>query len=157
MRSAVIYYSYNGNTRKVAWVLSEFLAQQGQVKEIDITALDESKNFFAQCTRARKHVRAQIKPAEFNLMQYDLICFGTPVWAFAPSPAMNAYLDSCFGLSGKTAVLFSTYGGAGKERCLDYMQELLAKKGVKEFKRFSIQQAKVKDAEFVLSEIKKII
>jgi hypothetical protein len=36
------------------------------------------------------------------------------------------------------------------------MQGILARKGAKSFKRFSIQQFKVKDREFVLSEIRNL-
>ena len=80
---------------------------------------------------------------------------GTPVWAFGPAPAMNTYLDRCSGLEGKTVVLFTTYGsGTGNGRCLDYMQNILTGKGVKAFKRFSIQQGKVSDRQHVLSIIK---
>jgi len=63
---------------------------------------------------------------------------------------MNTYLEGCFGLEGKTAVLFTTYGsGAGVSQCLNYMQAILSKKGAKDFRRFSIQQFKVDDKGFV--------
>jgi len=71
---------------------------------------------------------------------------------------MNTFLDKCLGLEGKDIVIFTTYGsGAGNSKCLNYMQKILAEKGAKSFKRFSVQQFKVKDKEFVLSEIKKVL
>ena len=155
MRSIIIYYSCTGNTKKVAGILAEILSQKGQVTQIELICLDESESFLGQCQRAFRHVKGKIQPVNFDLSGFDLICFGTPVWAFAPTPAMNTYLASCSGTEGKEIILFTTYGsGVGKERCLNYMQEMLTKKGVKSFKRFSIQQAKVKYKEFVLSEIK---
>lgn len=55
-------------------------------------------------------------------------------------------------------ILFTTYGsGTGNVRCLNYMQDILSKKGVREFSRFSIQQFEVKNKEFVLSKIKEIL
>lgn len=157
MRSAIIYYSYSGNTKLVAETLSLCLSAKGEVRMIDLQAQDESRTFFGQCKRAFWHVRAKLKPAKYDLSGYDILCFGTPVWAFAPAPAMNAYLDHCSGVGGKKIILFTTYGsGTGNQRCLNFMQGMLAKKGAKDFSRFSIQQGKVKDKEFVLSEIKKI-
>src|SRR4030043_227679 len=148
MKSAIVYYSYSGNTRKVAEVLSASLSQQGEADIIELKGLDESDKFFGQAMRAFRHKRAEIQPVNFNLSSYDLICFGSPVWAFGPAPAMNTYLDKCLGLAGKPAILFTTYGsGAGNERCLQFMQEILAKKGAGHFSRFSIQQFKVKDKE----------
>jgi len=157
MRSAIIYYSFTGNTKKVAGILAEYLRQKGEVELIELKPLDESKSFFGQGRRAFSHTRAKLEPVNFDLSQYDLVCFGTPVWAFAPVPAMNTYLDNCTGVEGKEAILFTTYGsGTGNERCLNYMQDALSKKGAKSFKRFSIQQFKVKNKEFVLSEIARL-
>ena len=63
---------------------------------------------------------------------------------------MNAYLEDCFNLQHKSVVLFSTYGsGAGVNRCFNYMQDILSKKGARDFKKFSIQQLKVGDAGFI--------
>ena len=154
MKTIIVYYSYSGNTKKVAGAFSEYLRRKGQVDIIELKGLDESNSFFGQVARALIHKRAKIEPTNFNLTQYDLVYLGTPVWAFAPAPAMNTYLDKCFGLEGKEVILFTTYGsGTGNQRCLNYMQDILTKKGAKDFRRFSIQQFKVKDKEFVLSKI----
>ncbi len=157
MKAVIIYYSYTGNTKKVAGVLAEYIKQKGEVELLELKAQNGKNSFFAQARRAFKHMRDEIETANFDLSAYDLICFGTPVWAFGPAPAMNAYLDKCSGLEEKEVVLFVTYGsGAGKERCLNYMQDILAKKGAKSFRRFSIQQFKVSDKDFILSKAKDI-
>ena len=157
MKSAVIYYSYSGNTKQVANLLVEHLNSQGEVNKIELTPLDESKSFLGQCRRAFSHARAKVEPVNFDLSGFDLICLGTPVWAFGPAPAMNTYLDNCSGVAGKDVILFSTFGsGTGNERCLNYMQDILSKKGSSNFNSFSIQQSKVGNREFVLSKIKEI-
>ena len=158
MKSVIIYYSYNGNTRQVAEVLSGLLSTKGQVDRLDLVSLDEPSSFLYQCRRAFSHVRSKIEEVNFDLSGYDLICLGTPVWAFAPAPAINTYLDKCSGIEGKEIILFATCGsGAGKERCLDYMQGLLAQKGALVFKRLTIQQRKVRNREFVGSQINKVL
>jgi flavodoxin len=158
MKSIVVYFSYSGNTRKVADILGEYLKAKGEVVVKEIKALDESANFFMQCARAFKKINAQIEPMNLELSGYDLICLGTPVWAFAPAPAMNTCLDKCFGLAGKQITLFTTYGsGTGNERCLKAMQDALIKKGAGKIKKFSIQQSKVNDKEFVIFKIKETL
>jgi len=153
MKILIVFYSYSGNTRTVARALAEFLGQKGAVDTIDLKPLDESDSFLGQCSRAFRHMRARIQDANFDLAGYDLICVGTPVWAFGPAPAINTYLDKCQGVTGKRLVLFTTYGsGVGSNRCLDYMQDILAKKGGVQFKRFSVQQSKCRDRESVLRE-----
>jgi flavodoxin len=157
MKSCLVYFSYSGNTKKVAEILSSVLSGKGESRIIELQALDEARGFFGQCRRAFWHIQAKLKPPQLDLSEYDLVCFGTPVWAFGPAPAMNAYLDSCSGVAGKKTVLFTTYGsGVGNQRCLDYMQEILAKKGGQGFQRFSIQQFQVLNKDSVLSEIKKL-
>jgi len=158
MKSLVVYYSYSGNTKKVAKVLAEILKAKGEVDELELVALDESGSFLGQCSRAFRHIKARIQDVNFDLSKYDLICFGTPVWAFGPAAALNTYLDKCSGIKGKQIILFSTYGsGTGKERCLDYAQKILSSKGAVGFKRFSIQQFKVDNKEFIINEISKVI
>ncbi len=158
MKSAIIYYSYSGNTKKVADILAAALSKFGPVQQIELIAPDESKSFFRQCRRAFYHLRAKINPVQIDLSDYDLICLGSPVWAFAPAPAVNTYLDLCTGLKGKVVVLFTTYGsGTGNQRCLKYIQDLLSKKEAKSFNCFSVQQTKIKDREFVIAKIKEIM
>lgn len=158
MKSAIIYYSYSGNTKKVAEILAGSLSKSGPVEQVELIATDESKSFFMQCRRAFYHLKATLNPVQVDLSAYDLICLGSPVWAFAPAPAINTYLDLCTGLAGKEVVLFTTYGsGTGNQRCLRYMQDLLSKKEVKSFICFSVQQNKIKDQEFVIAKIKEIM
>jgi multimeric flavodoxin WrbA len=150
MKILIIYYSYHGNTKRVAEILDECLKQTYEVRILRLETLNESTSFFRQAARAFFHKKARLSFADFDLSGYDLICLGTPVWAFAPTPAINAYLDGCFGLEGKSVVLFTTYGsGAGVIQCLNYMQTILSNKGAKDFKRFSIHQFRINDKEFV--------
>jgi flavodoxin len=150
MRAIIIYYSCTGNTKKVAETLAEYLKIRGEVKLLRLEALDESASFFGQAARAFWHKKARIASTEWELSGYDLICLGTPVWAFGPSPAINTYLEKCSGLEGKSVLIFTTYGsGTGVNRCFNYMQDILSKKGAKDFKRFAIQQFKVNDKEFI--------
>jgi flavodoxin len=158
MKSIIIYYSYSGNTKKVSEALVAHLQQKGDAQALELKPIDESDKFLIQAVRAFRRKKAKLEDVKFDLSKYDLICLGTPVWAFGPAPAMNTYLDGCFGVLGKQVLLFATYGsGVGKERCLDYMQQMLIKKGAKSFKRFLIQQGKVKYSEFVTSRIQETI
>ena len=150
MRAVVVYYSYSGNTKKVANFLADFLKLKSKVNTIQLQPEDESNSFFMQASRAFFHKRAKIASTEFNLCAYDLICFGTPVWAFGPVPAMNTYLDKCVGIESKRILLFTTFGsGVGAGRCFKYMRQVLAKKGATHFQQFSIQQEQVENTEVV--------
>jgi len=154
VKSIIIFYSYSGNTAEVAKTLADELNKQGSTDIIRLEALDESNSFLGQCKRAFFKKRARIKDTILDLSSYSLICLGTPVWAFGMAPALRTYIDRCKGAENKNLMLFTTFGsGTGNNKCLNEMQAILAQKGVREFKRFSVQQFKVKDKDFVRKKI----
>ncbi|MCM8801001.1 MAG: NAD(P)H-dependent oxidoreductase [Candidatus Omnitrophica bacterium] len=173
MRVLIVYYSFTGNTKKVTEFIAEYLVDKADaVNIVRLRPKQESRSFLGKCLSAffkqkpdifeevtipktkdtLEKMEIKLSPSEF-----DIVILGTPVWAFSPAPAMNTYLDRCSGLENKDVILFVTYhSGRGVESCLNYMQSILAKKGVKSFKRFSISQFKVNDKDFILSKIKGI-
>ncbi|MCD6094263.1 MAG: NAD(P)H-dependent oxidoreductase [Candidatus Omnitrophica bacterium] len=153
MRSIIIYYSHSGNTAKVAEILAEHIKQNGSAELIKLEPINEPKAFFTQAVQAFKRTKTKIKPIKIDLSEYALICLGTPVWAFAPAPAMNKYLNECRGIQDKDVILFVTYGsGLGVRRCLNIMEKEVRNKGAKKIFRFSIQESKV-DKQSLVSEV----
>ena len=122
MKSIIVFYSFSGNTARVADSLREYLEEKGTVEVHRLKAPSESKSFFAQCLQALFKKKVTLEGAPIEVGEFDLICLGTPVWAFAPTPAMRSYIDRCSGISGKRILLFITYGsGIGEEKCLNEM------------------------------------
>ncbi len=154
MKSIIVYYSFSGNTRRAAEALADVLRKISEVDMLELKALDESKSFFGQALRALLRTKAKVETVNIDLSEYDFICMGTPVWAFGPAPAMNAYLEKCKGLNGKQAVVFTTYGsGTGNNNCLNYMRGILHKKGIKKCESFSIEGSKTCDKNYIGSLI----
>ena len=157
MKSAIIFYSFSGNTKQVAELLVECFKERGEVTVIELNDLNEDGKFINQCKKAFRRKRTVIQNANFDLSAYDTICIGTPVWAFAPVPAINTYFDKASGIAGKDIIIFTTHGsGVGVGRCQNYMKEVLMKQGAKQIISFSVQQSKVKDKKLVLTKIKEI-
>ncbi len=158
MKSIVIYYSYTGNTKKIAEKLLDILKQKGEAEIHRLSPTDESNNFFAQAIRAFAGKKATLSNKSFDLSNYDLICLGSPVWAFAPTPAINTFLDKCQNLDGKDAICFTTYhSGAGVKKCANTMINELKKKGAFKLASFNIQQMKIADTDFVETTIQKAL
>jgi flavorubredoxin len=55
--------------------------------------------------------KKQIEPAALDVSEYNILVFGSPVWAFKPTPVIHTAIDSLKGCEGKKAVAFSTRGG----------------------------------------------
>ena len=158
MKSLIVYYSHTGNTKKVAEVLKTVLAEKGEADIFRIEAEDESNNFLMQCIRAATKKRAAIKKAPLDVKEYDVICIGTPVWAFAPVPAINSYMDGVKNIKGKDTISFLTYGsGAGVEKCFKLMKNALKEKQAFSQHSFKVQQIKVDDEQYIKEAVGKVI
>ncbi|MCK5306024.1 MAG: NAD(P)H-dependent oxidoreductase [Candidatus Omnitrophica bacterium] len=157
MKTLVVYYSYGGNTEKTAKVLVGLLKDKGFTVDVHkLKPENEKRNFFLQCLDALRGREAVLSDdVNFDLAGYDLVCIGSPVWAFAPTPAVNTYLDKMLNAGGKDAIVFTTYGsGTGVEKCINSIKKRLKQKGIREVYNFNIQQAKVDDRDFAVSMMK---
>ena len=95
---------------------------------------------------------------DFDASHYDLIVIGSPVWAFAPVPAINSYLDKLNGLHGKRAVVLLTSGsGLGVNRCFRKIKLVLESKGITHVDEINIPDRKQGDGDFIASSIDKYI
>jgi len=155
MKSLIVYYSFTGNTEKIASTLSGVLKDKGNAVTTRLTPLNETRGFFIQCIQAALGMRAKLaKEIDSDISEFDLLCLGTPVWAFAPTPAMNTYIDNLKGAQGKTALIFTTFGsGTGVRKCVNAIKKRLKEKGVSSIKEFNIQMLKVSDEGYVRKRI----
>ncbi len=89
MKSAVIYFSQTGNTKKVAEAIREGINSAA-----------------GHCDLIR------VQAAEINkLSGYDLIGVGGPVFVFKPSVNLSIFMSRMSPLKGKPCFLFATHGG----------------------------------------------
>ncbi len=158
-KAAVFFYSYSGNTKKVASVLQKELSAQYQASTIEIKALDEPDSFFRQCVRALRKKEALIGgDIPVDVSEYDLIALGTPVWAFGMAPAMRTFMNKCSGFESRDVIVFATYGsGVGKDKCLREMAAIAESKGAGQVRRFLIQQNDAANEQLVGLRIKEVL
>ncbi len=157
MKTAVIYYSYSGNTHRAAHAIMDFLKNKNESAiAVRIRPLREVTSFFGQCKEAFLAKKPELYRTLIDLKDFDRIILGSPVWAFKPAPAINTYLDQCGSLKGKEAISFVTYGsGAGKEKALLIMKKGLLAKGARVTGTMSFQQGE--DAGECRRKAKKIL
>src|SRR5512136_1078499 len=89
MKILVVYYSRDGRTRKVA----ERIAQNLKADLQEIAPLKGYKGFFGFFRAGSQAMRGKIpaiKPLEKDPAGYDLIIFGTPIWASRMSSPLRA-------------------------------------------------------------------
>ncbi len=89
MKTAVIYYTFGGSTKKEAQRLAaENQAALFRVEEARGRSLIGA--FIPGAYQAMHRKAAAIQPLNVNLQEFDKIIIGCPVWAGYPAPAFNA-------------------------------------------------------------------
>jgi len=155
MKTLIVYYSYSGHTDKVVKIFAETLKPKGEVTIQRLKPKTEINNFSAQCKAAFTRQKPELEDGvSFDASPYDIIIFGSPVWAFAPVPAMNTYLDKINGLHGKKTVILLTSGsGLGVKRCFKNIRTILESKGASHINEINIPDRKQGDEAFISSSI----
>ncbi|OQX81694.1 MAG: hypothetical protein B6D56_01845 [Candidatus Omnitrophica bacterium 4484_70.1] len=131
MRIAIVFYSFSGNTKRLSLFLKGMLEKKNhKVDMVEIKAEKEIKSFFRQVFCAFLKRKIPLEKVNINFDEFDLIIFATPVWAFTITPHLRTFLED-INLEGKKTACFVTFGsGAGAEKALKELENILkSKKG----------------------------
>ena len=159
MKTLVTYYSYSGNTDKIARMFSKILEARGEVHLQRLKPVSEIESFLGQCAAARRGGKTILEEGvKFDVTSYDMILIGSPVWAFAPTPAINTFLANLTGLKGKRAIVLLTSGsGLGVKACFKNIGKVLEAKGASKIDEINIPDIKNKDNDFIASSLQQIL
>lgn len=109
MKSLVIYYSLEGNTRFVAETIANEIG--GDILELKPKEDISTKGFMKYLKGGRQVVfkkRPELLPLDKDPSDYDLIYMGSPVWAASFVPSFNTFFSS-ISLKNKKIALFCCY------------------------------------------------
>lgn len=95
MKTLIVYYSFEGNTRYAARLLAEKLdADTLELEpERDYPRGNASKYVFGGAA-ASMSTAPKLKPYLCEPEKYDLVILGSPVWAGRAAPPLNTFLNS---------------------------------------------------------------
>lgn len=111
MKKIVIYYSYTGNTEKIATLIAEKLNCDILKLEPNIPYSSDYQTVVDGEKDNDKQVRTiEIKEINKNINDYDEIIIGSPVWWYTITPVIRTFLKEN-DLSGKTIIPFATNAG----------------------------------------------
>jgi len=126
MKTLVLFYSFSGNTRKLA---SQKAAETGA----DIEEVIEAKKMFmlkayiVGAYRAMNRKKAEIQPIKSQLNSYEKIIIMAPVWAGNPAPAFNSIIEQL--PSGKKVELIMVSAGSGTKNSAEGTKNLVTARG----------------------------
>ena len=111
MNTLILYYSYGGNTKRIAQMIQKKIG--GDLTEIE-TVKPYSGDYNTVVDQGQREVNQgympEIKPLKVDIQAYDRIVLGSPVWWYTFAPAMKTFLNA-YDLSGKVVFPFATNGG----------------------------------------------
>ena len=159
MKTLITYYSYSGNTDRVVKALQKVLKEKGEVILQRLVPRDEIKSFAGQCRAAFMKKKPVLEDGvNFDVGSYDIVLLGSPVWAFAPTPAVNTFLDKISGLEGKRVIILLTSGsGMGVKKCFNNIRKALQAKGAARIDEINIPDRKQGDNNFIVSSLQQLL
>lgn len=124
MKDLIVYYSFEGNTKKAAEQIAK--AMDADILELETIKQLPKNNakFFVGGAMAAFEINAKLKNLGKNLNEYNRIIIGTPIWAGKCAPAINTFLKKC-GYPEKIHAVFTLSGGGDNEKCLQQINKKL--------------------------------
>lgn len=126
----VVYYSRTGTTKKIAEIIREQLGCDIE----EIVSVKKRSGFlgYMLCGKeATKKELAEIRPLVKNVVNYDLVVIGTPIWSWNISSPVRTYLNQNSG-KFKNIAVFCTMGGSGDKKSFEEMEKICNIKPVAE-------------------------
>lgn len=116
MKTLVIYYSLEGNTKLIA----ETIAKEINADILELkTKKEYPKGGFKKYLWGGKSVMFNQKPElmkiDVDIEAYDRIFIGTPIWVSTYAPPFNTFIEN-HNIENKKIALFACHGGGGGEK-----------------------------------------
>jgi flavodoxin len=109
MKSLVVYYTRDGNTRFVAETIAAEIG--ADIEEVvDLKKRSGILGYLGGGRDAMQGKETKLSPTIKSPAGYELIVVGSPIWAGKPAPALTTYLKKN-DLSGKKVAVFFSQGG----------------------------------------------
>ena len=127
MKIAIVYYSMSGNTELIASMIADELSAD-MIRLIPEKSYPDKgmKKFLWGGKAAVMGDKPKLSPYAFDADKYDLILFGTPVWASNITPPIRSFIeDNRDSLTGKRFGAFFCYSGGGADKASEKLRKLL--------------------------------
>lgn len=123
MKTAVVYYSLEGNTRYAAEKVADAL-EADVIELVPKKAYPDRgfKKFFWGGKAATMKDKPELEPYDFDSSKYDLVVLCTPVWAGTFTPPLRTFLSEN-DLSFKRVAVVASSSGGSAEKCISRLME----------------------------------
>jgi len=124
----VAYFSYGGNTRRIAQALAERLRNSCHVETVEIAPTRKRSYLHWLAYSFVPDSEVEIENPEMELSRYDVVLLGFPKWTFS-CPPLNRFIRKLKSFNKPRFYLFMTSGGFDDQRFIDSITRKLTKIG----------------------------
>lgn len=123
MKTLIVYYSFEGNTRYVAQLLAEKLdADTLELEPVKDYPRGKASKYVFGGAAASLSAAPELKPYVCEPEKYDLMILGSPVWAGRTAPPLNTFLKS-HNLRQSRVAAFACCAGGSTERLFAMLEK----------------------------------
>jgi flavodoxin len=161
MKSLVVFYSFEGDTRLIGQTIGKEI--DADILELDTVVKTKSKDYMKNVI-AEKQVLMKTKPKlkeyQIKIDDYDLIFIGTPIWSSTFTPALRTYFSQET-IKGKKIALYYCYT-VKEGRIVEYLEKelegntILGSMGFQDPLKNDVEKVKEKAVKFAKRMIKKV-
>lgn len=119
MKTAIVFYSLEGNVRYVAEKISKELSAD-LIELIPVKAYPDKgmKKFIWGGSAVTFKKTPDLEPYTFNSEEYELVIIATPVWAGGFTPPLRTFFENN-DLTGKKIAAVASSAGGDSRKCLE--------------------------------------
>jgi flavodoxin len=115
MKTLVVFYSFDGNTKLIAEALAgEIGADVLELKPVKEITRNNFLKYFTGGKEAMTKAEPELLPFNVKPEDYNLLFIGTPVWAWTYAPALRTFFRDHKPVNKKVALFCCHGGGPGK-------------------------------------------
>ncbi len=125
MKKAIVYYSLTGNTDYVAKKISKKINADLIRLEVEKSYPDSGFKKYFWCGKSAV-MKDTPKLKKYDFKDYDLIIFGTPVWASNFTPPLRTFInENKDRLKNKKFAVFICFSGGGADKAIEKLKKEL--------------------------------
>lgn len=123
MKSLVIFYSLEGNTKLIANTIAKTInADMLELKTKKKYPDKGVKKYFWGGKDVLFNAKPELEKIDINIDKYENIFIGTPIWVGMYAPPYNTFLES-YKIENKNIILFACHGGGGAVKFYNNIKE----------------------------------
>jgi len=125
MKTAVIYYSLEGNMDYIAKrIVGDNAADLCRLVPKKEYPTGNISKYFWGGKSVTFHERPKLVSEAIDLKKYDTLIIGSPIWANIFAPPLNSFFHD-YSINGKNIILVATHSGGGADKSFVKMKDYL--------------------------------